>query len=255
MAANMGSNLDENTRELQMNKMKYCMHKDDLAIGLGRPMYTGSVSACSRKHAYPSVISTLKGNTGEMMRWMAVTNFMVTGQQTAHEMKEWFVRGLKSNPKLGMDPQASLVQQVFCDMSAEKKDRLIYTISNSLELYFVGVSLGLAYAHQCSGDTVASVMVGGLKTVLNGEFQVHTNDLLMFYWDDEYGFFEEDGSRKNRLEYQTNGNPNMGTVATYVRKGETPAPPMKEKFNTMDRFKKRKVFHEQGQWDPHCYPL
>jgi hypothetical protein len=31
---------------------------------------------------------------------------------------------------------------------------------------------GLAYAHPHSGDTVASVMIGGLRTILNGHFQV-----------------------------------------------------------------------------------
>jgi hypothetical protein len=71
-----------------------------------------------------------------------------------------------------------------------------------LEFYFVGVSLGLAYAHPHSGDTVASVMIGGLRTVLNGHFQVHTNDLLMFYWEDEYDLFEDDGSRKDRAKIQ-----------------------------------------------------
>lgn len=41
-------------------------------------------------------------------------------------------------------------------------------------------------------------MIGGLRTVLNGHFQIHTNDLLMFYWDDELPLFEENGGRKDR---------------------------------------------------------
>lgn len=41
-------------------------------------------------------------------------------------------------------------------------------------------------------------MIGGLRTVLNGHFQIHTNDLLMFYWDDELPLFEEHGGRKDR---------------------------------------------------------
>lgn len=42
------------------------------------------------------------------------------------------------------------------------------------------------------------------RTVLNGHFQVHTNDLLMFYWGDEVELFEENGGRKNR-SIMTNG--------------------------------------------------
>lgn len=66
-----------------------------------------------------------------------------------------------------------------------RKDNIKQVLDNMLEQYFVGVSLGLAYAHPHSGDTVCSVMVGGLRTVLNGHFQVHTGDLLMFYFDAE----------------------------------------------------------------------
>lgn len=84
-----------------------------------------------------------------------------------------------------------------------RKQRVASQVENLLDFYFVGVSLGLAYAHPHSGDTVASVMIGGLRTVLNGAFQVHTNDLLMFYWDSEVALFEDDGSRHPRNILQT----------------------------------------------------
>ena len=45
----------------------------------------------------------------------------------------------------------------------------------------------------------ASVMIGGLRTVMNGAFPVHTNDLLMFYFNEELDLFENNGSRKNRI--------------------------------------------------------
>ena len=59
-----------------------------------------------------------------------------------------------------------------------------------LEFYVVGVSLGTAWAHPSTGDTVASVMIGGLRTVQNGAFPIHTNDLICIYFDDERDFFE-----------------------------------------------------------------
>lgn len=67
-----------------------------------------------------------------------------------------------------------------------------------IEMYVVGVALGTAWAHPSSGDTVASVMVGGLKTVMNGAFPIHTNDPICIYFEDERVFFEDDGSRKSR---------------------------------------------------------
>ena len=66
----------------------------------------------------------------------------------------------------------------------------ILQVENLLEFYVVGVSLGTAWAHPSSGDTVASVMIGGLRTVLNGAFPIHTNDLICIYFDDERDFFE-----------------------------------------------------------------
>jgi hypothetical protein len=59
-----------------------------------------------------------------------------------------------------------------------------------LEFYVVGVTLGTAWAHPSSGDTVASVMIGGLKTVQNGAFHIHTNDLTCIYFDDKRDLFK-----------------------------------------------------------------
>ena len=44
--------------EKQINKHKYCMAKDDIVMGLGRPMFGASVHN-NKKKAYPSVITTL----------------------------------------------------------------------------------------------------------------------------------------------------------------------------------------------------
>ena len=76
------------------------------------------------------------------------------------------------------------------DMPYERNPDYALQIENLLEFYVVGVSLGTAWAHPSSGDTVASVMVGGLKTVQNGAFPIHTNDLICIYFDDERDFFE-----------------------------------------------------------------
>jgi hypothetical protein len=41
--------------------------------------------------------------------------------------------------------------------------------------------VGTAYAHERSGDTMASVMIGGITTVLNGAFPMQTGDRVMWY--------------------------------------------------------------------------
>jgi hypothetical protein len=41
-----------------------------------------------------------------------------------------------------------------------------------------------------SGDTVASVLVGGMMTVLNGHFTMHTGDEVQWYFDFEADMFQ-----------------------------------------------------------------
>ena len=39
-------------------QFRYCMHKDDVVIGLGRPIFGASINN-NKKKAYPSVIVTI----------------------------------------------------------------------------------------------------------------------------------------------------------------------------------------------------
>jgi hypothetical protein len=61
---------------------------------------------------------------------------------------------------------------------------------------FMGYSLGLAYADSRNGDNVVSAMIGGMVTVRNGAFPMHTGDLVQFYFDGEEIFFDDEGQRK-----------------------------------------------------------
>ena len=50
------------------------------------------------------------------------------------------------------------------------------------DYFTVGYANTLAYAHANSGDTMTSVMIGGLRTVMNGDFEIFAGDLVQFYW-------------------------------------------------------------------------
>ena len=63
------------------------------------------------------------------------------------------------------------------------------------QFYFKGVALGIAYAHPDSGDTVATVMIGGLRTVLNGHFTVNTGQPVQWYFEFEAAAFDTNGER------------------------------------------------------------
>jgi hypothetical protein len=150
------SNVHGATRELQIHKMKYCMHKDDLVIGLGRALGTVSVYNYQKK-AYPTVFTTNVGWGKDVRKFLALVNCHV---QAPEDLKYILDQATE--------------QSNDSKFKHDGRKNAMKIVHNMLECHFVGVSLGLAYAHGDSGDTVASVMVGGLKTVLNGRFQVNT---------------------------------------------------------------------------------
>ena len=71
------------------------MAKDDIVIGLGRPMYGSSVHA-SRKKAYPSVITTLGHMEPEARRWIAVHNFLCRSYLDSDTMKKIYITAMCS---------------------------------------------------------------------------------------------------------------------------------------------------------------
>lgn len=81
--------------------------------------------------------------------------------------------------------------------------------------YFgVGYANTLGYAHANTGDTMTSVMIGGLRTVMNGDFELFTGDLVQFYWCFEKDDFLPDGRRKPYLDIWDSGTPQNVDPAT-----------------------------------------
>ena len=60
----------------------------------------------------------------------------------------------------------------------------------------VGYANTLGWAHSNTGDTMVTVMIGGLRTVMNGDFEVFTGDIMQWYWPFEKDCFQRNGERK-----------------------------------------------------------
>lgn len=157
-----------NVKRMTQDHMRYSLNKDDLAIGLGRPAFENQRGHAAKHSAHPSVVACFTDTSDWFQQLLA-----------AKYQGEVFYTLVKLD--FSRNGHASDV---------EKFER------NLTHMYCVGVSLGLACIHPSKGDTVASVMIGGLKTILNGAFPVHTNDLLMFYWPCEKDYFDASGQRK-----------------------------------------------------------
>jgi hypothetical protein len=50
------------------------------------------------------------------------------------------------------------------------------------DYFTTGYANTLGWAHANTGDTMTSVMIGGLRTVMNGDFEIFAGDLVQFYW-------------------------------------------------------------------------
>ena len=66
-----------------------------------------------------------------------------------------------------------------------QKTSVLMQVQATPDFRLQGVALGQAWASHMSGDTVASVMVGGVQTVQNGAFPMQTGDLIQWNFDFE----------------------------------------------------------------------
>lgn len=159
-------------QRIAQDNYRYCLNKDDLVIGLGRAINEDSkgLDLGVETSAYPSIISCMNDGYPGFQSLLAAWH----NNEELHFIQ---VRQFLENAN-----DKGLAQW--------KKYARMY--------YCIGVSLGMACAHPSKGDTVASCMVGGLRTVLNGNYPIQTNDLIMFYWPSEIPYFDEKGVRKDR---------------------------------------------------------
>ena len=160
--------------DLLNNDDKWCMGKDELAVVCNRHLDANSAKT-GTKYAYPSVVTTVGDMSQEETKLLA-SHYHFMGQFPAN------------------GGQASLVSQCFPNT---KKVAITAKAMQYREFIPVGYSVGRACAHGYKGDTVASVQIGGLRTVMNGQFTIQTGDLIQMYIPDaEEKMFNAEGGRK-----------------------------------------------------------
>lgn len=167
-------------------KMKYCMHKNDLVLNVGQSLNSAGTIIRSSK-AYPSVVSNLGDMTlcgKRALMWLYHEGETASDFITKKgKLREWC-----QNP----DQCLLLKQENACDRdraSRELKDMPYFTAQ--------GFALGLAYASNLSGDTVGTVMIGGMMTVMNGAFEMQAGEMVQWYFDFEENMFYTDSIENN----------------------------------------------------------
>ena len=184
---------------LHNEKMKWCMHKDEIVLNTSKKSDGGD--ACVK--AYPMVVTTV----GDMHRYTRHYLTFLYKQSNASNFFRYQQAPHGSSPI----NNASLTKiQDFCRdqrnedatvhtfHQADWNDKAIPQIKKLPDFRCQGVTLGQAWASYLSGDTVASVLVGGMVTVQNGHFTMHTGDLVQWYFDWERPEFQDDNKHNGR---------------------------------------------------------
>jgi hypothetical protein len=162
---------------LQKEKHAFSIAKDDFTIGVSKPVRRNENGRGNmRSKAYPSVVSTLARMETPAKNYLIQ---LYHNPRTFQERDE-FIRHIERKPE-AWDPSMSEV--------AKK------TISEMPEMFFCGVSVGHAFPSPLSGDTVCTTMIGGLRTVRNGAFEIDTGDIIQWYWGAETNMFDKNGKR------------------------------------------------------------
>ena len=178
--------------ELQRQKYRYCVHKDELVLGIGRPWSSqDAVRRSTANLAYPPVVSNLgdldnllEGRGTKMIRYM---NHNATSLRKRKQIIDFF-RNDVFRVLAGATPFFS--QQGDGTLGTGPFLKMMY------DFHPVGVANTLGWAHPGNGDNITAVMVGGQRTVQNGDWEIWAGDEVQFYWCFERDDFDKDGKRK-----------------------------------------------------------
>ena len=165
---------------LQKEKHAFSVAKDDITIGVAKPVRKNENGRGNTKKAYPSVVSTL----GRMEQPAKNYLVMLLHNPRNFQERDQFVVNVEKRPEY-WDPTMSEI--------AKKQ------IAEMPEFYFIGVSVGFAYPHPLSGDNVCTSMIGGMRTIMNGAFEIDTGDMLQWYWTAETNCFDSNGRRREQI--------------------------------------------------------
>ena len=178
------------------HKMKFCMHKNDLVLNCTQPLNDSATVMFSCK-AYPAVVSNLAEMTPGavlVLKWL-----YHTAQTGALFLKHKAHIRQSIVPMINQDKAHGPLRL----NGTHQKQRLIGELNNLPYFTAQGYSLGLAYASNLSGDTVGSVLIGGMQTVMNGHFDMRAGQMVQWYFDFEHDmFYHEDRADQDDLMIQ-----------------------------------------------------
>lgn len=198
--------------DIKRNKYRYCIDKDELTIAVGRP-WDVTVAHKKTNNAYPRVISNLGAMDESTDRGRLTHKVIAYMNHFARSIQEkhCIIRAFKGEFEFA-DLNGGTVQihawprgnNVDTAQGAYFSGEDLAQIPGDVLPYMfdhlpMGYATTLGWAHPNTGDTMVTVMIGGIRTVMNGDFEIFTGDLIQWYWPFELACFKRDGRRKQYL--------------------------------------------------------
>jgi len=224
---------------LHNHKMKYCVHKNDLVLNCGQQLNRhGSIIHPNK--AYPAVVSNLGDMSDDSKRILA---WLYHNSTTAHE----FIKNKEELKTIAQ--QINKGGYVSKSINMENISKVVGELNNMPYFTAQGYALGMAYASMLSGDTVSSILIGGMQTVMNGHFECRAGQMIQWYFDFESDFFERvttQGSNNTTIYAGSRISTKLSSSAGVLT---TP------KFIASETETKRKNFIERELGDMDSFPV
>ena len=169
-----------NQQEMHQNRMKYITHKDDLVLNVSQKI---GRSLAGKVDVYPSCVSNfadIDRNTQSAFIWLYDSESPLDFLTKVH--------------KIGKQTDTATTE-ILAWMDDHHIPREINTkrLHNCLAkmpyMQAQGYAQTAAYASAQSGDTVLSVLIGGIVTVRNGHFPMRCGQTVQWYFNFEKEHF------------------------------------------------------------------
>lgn len=230
---------------LHNQRDKYCIFKNDLVLNVTGALNEGSTIVNAVK-AYPSVVS----NLGDMTNYTkSVLLRLYQHSKTGMEFLEF-----KDYLKYEMVDPEKIRQS--SNGNSEDWQRVAREIKDLPYFQAQGYALGVAFASNLSGDTVGTVLIGGMQTVMNGAFEMRAGEMVQWYFDFETEMFhshhhEDRKSRKTLRAGVRKDRPMRGMITSQVEVDNTQKA-LSSKLTVQEQ--DRKAFNERGLGDNGAFP-
>lgn len=182
------------------DKHAYAMAKDDLAMNCGTPLIktaTKIVNDFNRMHAYPLVTSVCDFDS-DTQTWLKDLYKLATPSDfykflTMKIIPSTGNRGTQTH--IDFCSMKSMQEYEVQNMSAEECTSFKNRLQNIPRFHVQGYCTVAGNAHPDVGDTMCTIMCGGVITVRNGPFAINCGDRLQWIFSFEEDQFSKTSSK------------------------------------------------------------